>query len=95
MHGCLSYSIIMHMLIMLIVHVIVALFSLAYVSFRCFRPTETGLKHSYILIVGTLLSGVGLTLLGDVNMLRACMSGMFYLCFVSFGILAAKHQIRS
>ena len=77
---------------LVIIHVLIALSSVAYTTYLYFSPTDTKFKVSYGLVAATLASGTVLIISTHTNMLQACMSGLFYLTAVSFGLVLAKHR---
>ena len=79
---------------LLITHIIIALSSIIYVTYKFFKPSRAGLKVSYALIGSTLISGTLLVTISHANIIQACTSGLLYLGFVSFGVVATKRQLE-
>jgi multisubunit Na+/H+ antiporter MnhE subunit len=74
-----------------LIHILVALSSVAFTTYLFFSPTQKKFYVSYGLIAATLISGTILVLGTHSNILRTCLTGLFYLGAVSFGIMLA-HQ---
>ncbi len=77
----------------LVFHIIIALISLMQTGYVFFRPSDSGLKVSYALVIFTLISGFGLVLSKPANMTQACVTGLIYLGFVSFGVVSARYRL--
>ena len=78
---------------MLILHIIVALTSLVQTSYMLVTPSKTGLRISYALMGLTLTSGSLLILTTGTHILEACLMGILYTGFVSFGIVRTQHTL--
>jgi hypothetical protein len=63
----------------ILIHVLIALSSLALSSVTFFKPTIKNLKFSYGLIIATVTSGVFLVVLNSSNILHSCLAGLAYL----------------
>lgn len=68
---------------MLILHIIIALTSLALAAAAYLLPTKLKLKLSQAMIALTIGSGTYLVFTMQVNLLRVCMMGLFYLAIAS------------
>jgi hypothetical protein len=79
----------------IVLHVIIALASLVWVTIGYFRPTNTNLRLSYALIALTFLTGSYMVLMEPAQMLRACLSGVTYLAIASAGVLLTRRKIAS
>lgn len=77
----------------LVLHILIALGSVAYVSYMFFAPSKPKLAVSYSLVVMTLTSGSFLVLLQPAHMAQACVSGLAYTSFVLIAIVAAKRRL--
>lgn len=80
---------------MLFFHIVTALFSLITASFTAYRPTKEKLILTYITTAGTLMSGVLLSLIESVSLVRVCVSGGIYLVAVVALILIARKKVAS
>jgi|GEM_PF-2350203 len=79
----------------LVVHIIIALTSVIHSTIGIFSPSQAKLKMTYILMGGTLASGVFLGFDKHVNLGHACLSGIVYVCLVSINILITKRRLSS
>lgn len=73
-------------------HVAIALASLAVAIYACWRPSTQVIKLNYGLIVATVGSGVGLVVIDASQMLHTCMMGFGYV--VVAAILSAVMRRR-
>ncbi len=80
---------------MLILHILIALSSLALATFAYFRPSLAALRGSYALVLGTLTTGTYLVVINPAHMVTACTSGLIYLAVVSTAILAARRKLAA
>ena len=78
----------------ILIHVIIALSSIAVASFVYFKPSVKRLIVSYGFIVGTVASGAYLLLTASGSILRSCLSGLFYLTVVSIVTIATHLRVR-
>ena len=76
-----------------LIHVSIALSSIAYTTFLFFRPVAQRFIAAYGLVAATLGSGVYLVISTHSNLLQSCMSGIAYLGIVSAGIYAARIKL--
>ncbi|OGL32960.1 hypothetical protein A3F64_01665 [Candidatus Saccharibacteria bacterium RIFCSPHIGHO2_12_FULL_42_8] len=81
------------MVMILIIHILIALSSVAYVSYMFFAPSRSKFVVSYSLVGMTLVSGSFLVLLQPAHMAQACVSGLAYTAFVLVAIVAAKRRL--
>ncbi len=77
----------------LVIHILIAISSVAYTTLLLVRPSQTKLRTSYILVGATLVSGTYLTILNPVNMLHTCTTGLIYIVIVSAGITLARRKL--
>lgn len=77
----------------LALHILIALASLAYAGYVFFRPSDSGLKVTYSLVGLTLVSGTYLIWSQPVHMLQACISGLVYITVVLFAIALAQLKL--
>lgn len=64
---------------MLVLHILIALSSLLWVTITYLQPTLTKLRISYGLMHGVVLSGIGVVFVDRTAMVQACTSGLAYL----------------
>lgn len=79
-------------MIALLIHVIVAISSVAFSSYLFFKPSNKNFKISYGLIALTLISGTYLVVATHSALLPACEAGLTYLVVVSVLIFAAQRR---
>jgi hypothetical protein len=79
----------------LILHIICALSSIGLTAYAFLFPSESKIKISQILMAMTLGSGTYLVLSTKANMVSACVSGIAYTLFVSFGIYSASKKFAA
>lgn len=80
---------------LLLIHIIIALSSLLYVTVLCIKPAERAFFAAYALIVSTLASGTALVFSLQAPLLRSCMSGLLYLAAASFGVFIARQRLMA
>lgn len=78
----------------LILHIIIALSSVACTTILLISPSKNKLIISYLLVGATLASGIYLTVLNPAQMLRTCMAGLVYASLVTTGIMIAQSKLR-
>lgn len=81
-------------LMVILIHVIIALASIAVASFVYFKPTITRLITSYGFILATVASGTLLLLSSPSNILKSCLVGLAYLTAVSIVTIATHIRIQ-
>lgn len=77
----------------LILHILIALTSLAYAGYVFFSPSKTKLRISYALVTLTLISGTYLVVTMHSPLLSACTTGLVYLSVVMSGLAAAHRRL--
>jgi len=77
----------------ILIHVVIALSSLALTTGLLFKPAQAGFRLAYGLIALTLVSGTYLIFSTGVNILHACTTGLIYLAVVSSSLVAARHRL--
>ncbi|MDB5162417.1 MAG: hypothetical protein JWO54_876 [Candidatus Saccharibacteria bacterium] len=82
------------MSIVVLIHVIIALLSVAASSFTFFKPTIKRLATSYGFILATVASGTFLILSSTGSILRSCITGLFYVTVVSLITIATHVKVR-
>lgn len=78
----------------ILLHVIIALASIGIASFTFFKPTIKRLSVSYGFIVATVASGTFLIISMSSDILRSCLTGLFYLTVVSIVTIATHLRVR-
>ncbi len=79
-------------MMLVLVHVTIALSSMAYTTYLFISPAKIRFYISYALIGSTLASGTYLVLSTHSKLLPACEAGLFYLVIVTSGVLAAHRK---
>jgi hypothetical protein len=80
---------------MILLHVIIALCSVAYATYLVVSPAKASFGAHYTFIVLTVLSGTYLIVAASVNMLKTCTIGLLYLGFVSVMTFVAQNKLAS
>jgi hypothetical protein len=80
-------------MMIVLVHVIIALSSMAYTTYLFISPAKVKFYISYALIGLTLASGTYLVLSTHSRLLPACEAGLFYLVIVTAGVTAAHRKL--
>lgn len=78
----------------LLLHIAIALSSIAHTTLLLLSPSKNKLIVSYVLVAATLASGVYLTVANPAQMLRTCMVGLAYASVVTAGIMIAQSKLR-
>jgi hypothetical protein len=76
-----------------ILHVIVALASIAHITYAFTRPTRKQLNLSYGLVGMTFISGFFLVIASPSHMIEACTVGLVYLGIMTIGIIATNAKL--
>lgn len=79
-----------NVLMILLLHIAIALSSVAYTTYLYISPSDTKFKVSYGFVAATLASGTYLVVSTGGHLLRSCITGLVYLGIVSFGIRLAR-----
>ncbi len=77
-----------------LIHVLIALASIGVASFTFFKPSIQRLLVSYGFIVATVGSGTFLIISMSSDILRSCLTGLFYLTVVSIVTIATHIRVR-
>lgn len=77
----------------ILLHVLVAISGLAVTTFAYFRPSRALLRIAYTLAGLTLASGTYLVLQSPAHMVEACIVGITYFAFVTYGIVAVRRKL--
>lgn len=76
----------------LIIHIIIALTSIAFTTLLFALPSRAKFNANYVLIALTLTSGTYLVVNTNAPMLKSCMSGLLYIGLVTLGTIAARYK---
>ncbi len=80
------------MVMIILLHVLIALGSIAQTTYTFFRPSQDKLYVSYGLIVATIVSGTVLIIDSSGHMLESCTMGLLYIAGAS--VLTVKAHAR-
>jgi energy-converting hydrogenase Eha subunit C len=78
----------------ILIHVLIALSSIGIATFTFFKPTTKRLGLSYGFIVATVASGTYLIVAASGDILKSCLTGLFYLTVVSLVTIATHVRVR-
>jgi hypothetical protein len=79
----------------LLTHIALALTSIVLASYTALFPSSTKLRITYVLSIGTILSGLTMAFINPVNLGRACLSGIVYLgLIISISAIAQKRLAK-
>lgn len=81
------------MIIYTILHVLIAITSIAVTTYAFVRPAKRILRVSYVGVGLTLASGMYLVIEAPAHMLEACSMGVLYLAIVTVGTVAARAKL--
>jgi prepilin signal peptidase PulO-like enzyme (type II secretory pathway) len=76
-----------------LLHVLIALSSIAYTTYLYFSPSRRKFYTSYGLIAATLISGAYLVISTHSPLLSSCATGLVYLSLVAFGLFTASSKL--
>lgn len=76
----------------LIIHIIIALTSIAFTTLLFALPSRTKFRANYALIALTLTTGTYLVVSANAPILKSCMSGLVYVSLVTLGTIAARYK---
>jgi hypothetical protein len=77
-----------------LIHVLIALASVGVASFVFFKPSIKRLIVSYGFIIATVASGTYLIVSMSGDILRSCLTGLFYVTVVSIVTIASHVRLR-
>jgi hypothetical protein len=77
----------------LILHIAIALSSLAFAAYVYVSPSRAKLNGTYVLTALTVASGTWLVAANPAHMVQACMSGLAFLAIMFLGIALARHKL--
>lgn len=78
-----------------VIHLIIALGSLAHATYTLVAPSRSRLYVSYALIAGTIISGTLLVIASPGHMLQACVSGITYTTVASFTTVLTHRKLEA
>lgn len=79
----------------ILIHVLIAITSLAVAAYTFFLPSKGKLYASYGLVALTLISGTYLVVTLNTPILRACSTGLLYLAVALSGLTAAHRKLAT
>ena len=79
----------------ILIHVSIALMSIALASFTFFRPTMRRLIVSYGFILGTIATGSYLLIAFPSHILQSCVMGLAYLTIVTMATIFAHVRLHN
>lgn len=79
----------------LFLHITVAVSGLIVTTVAYFRPSQTLLRVAYTLAGLTLASGSYLLWVSPTHLVQACITGLVYFGFVTFGIVSARKKLAA
>lgn len=79
----------------IVIHVLIAISTLAYTLYLYFRPSPDKFSPAYWLLGSTIISGTALIFLTGASILRTCLSGLAFIGVVSIAIVSAKHKLAN
>jgi hypothetical protein len=77
----------------LLLHIAIALTSVAFAAYGFFFPSKARLYAAYGLIGATLMTGTYLVVMAPAHMLEACMAGLFYTAIMVVTTAVARKKI--
>lgn len=77
----------------LILHIIIALASIAWTSVPFFVPSQAKLNTSYALISGTVATGTYVAIASHAHLVQICTTGLLYLGVALSGVLVAHTRL--
>jgi hypothetical protein len=77
-----------------LLHVLIALSSIGLASYTFFKPSLNKLLTSYGMMVATVASGTYLLVVLQADILRTCLSGLFYLTITLAVTIATHIKVR-
>ena len=80
---------------LLILHISIALSSLAVAGLAYFKPNQTSLRTSYALVGLTAATGTILTIQMPAHLMQTCATGLVYLGVVFTAIVSARQKLAN
>lgn len=78
---------------LLLLHIIIAVASIAYTTYLFIAPSTAKLRTSYSLVAATIASGTFLVIINPAHIVQACMAGLLYICVILVAIVAAQRKL--
>lgn len=78
----------------LLIHIVIALSSVAIASVTFFKPSIKKLYASYGFIIATVASGTLLIISTSGSILRGCLTGLLYVTVISIVTIATHVRVR-
>lgn len=78
-----------------LLHVLIAISSVAYSTYTFFAPAVTKMRINFVLVVATLASGTYLVAASHAGMLRACTTGLMYVVGVTTILWASQRKLTA
>lgn len=78
----------------ILLHVSIALLSMAVATATFFKPSVKKLAGSYGLIIATVATGTFLLIATPSHILESCLMGLFYITVTSIATVAAHSKLR-
>ena len=82
------------MSIVLFIHIILALFSLLITGILIFSPSKKKINYTFLLFLGTLISGTYMIFSMQVDILVTCLEGLGFMSVVLGGIAIARKRLE-
>lgn len=79
----------------ILIHVLIAITSILHSGYVYMRPSKRRINASYGLVAATLISGTYLVVSTGSPILSSCVTGLVYLGFALFGIIAARYKLAA
>lgn len=79
----------------LILHILIALSSVAFSTVSIFAPTNKKIKINYAFLAATWISGFFLVFQSNVSFGHLCLSGILYTGVVTMNIYLAKRKLAA
>lgn len=77
----------------LLLHIAIAISSIAWATYGYIRPTDKNIQASYALITMTFMSGFALVWSEPAQILRTCLSGIGYLAVVTAAVMLTRKKL--
>jgi uncharacterized lipoprotein YbaY len=77
----------------LLLHIIIALTSVAFTTYLMFAPSRTKLRASYALVAATLASGTLLVVQHPAHLLQSCLSGFTYTLLMTALVAVVRYRL--
>jgi len=80
--------------VVLIIHIVIAVSSLAAAGLAWLKPSRAKLRTSYVLVALTVATGTYLAVALPGHLTQTCVTGLTYLAIAFTGIAAAQRRLR-